>query len=89
MSSITATSERSRMSLWIQSARTFSFPASVIPMLVGIMWTMSANPAQIYWELIPVILLAGVLFHAGSNMANDYYDHKKGVDSDDSFVSVE
>lgn len=87
MSSAIATSERSQMSMWIQAARTFSFPASVVPMLVGIMWTLGTYTGQIYWELVPVILLAGVLFHAGSNMVNDYFDYKKGVDLEDSYGS--
>ncbi|MBX3043278.1 MAG: 1,4-dihydroxy-2-naphthoate octaprenyltransferase [Candidatus Kapabacteria bacterium] len=87
MSSAIATSERSQLSLWIQAARTFSFPASVVPMLVGIMWTLAASTGTVYWELVPVILIAGVLFHAGSNMVNDYFDYKKGVDIDESYGS--
>jgi 1,4-dihydroxy-2-naphthoate octaprenyltransferase len=51
------------------------------------MWTLSSFKGHIHWELIPVILLAGVLFHAGANMLNDYYDYKKGVDLDSTFGS--
>lgn len=87
MASEITSSERSQLSLWIQAARTFSFPASVVPMLVGIVWTLGAYPGHIYWELIPVILIAGVLFHAGTNMANDYFDYKKGVDREDTYGS--
>ena len=87
MTSSITTAERSQLSLWVQAARTFSFPASVVPMLVGIMWTLSAYQGHIYWELVPVILLAGILFHAGSNMVNDYFDYKKGVDLPDSYGS--
>lgn len=87
MTSAITSSERSKLSLWIQAARTFSFPASVVPMLVGIIWTMGSYQGNIYWELIPVILLAGVLFHAGANMTNDYFDYKKGVDHDESYGS--
>lgn len=87
MASAITSSERSQLSLWIQAARTFSFPASVVPMLVGIMWTIGAYSGPIYWELVPVILFAGILFHAASNMANDYFDYKKGVDKEDSYGS--
>ena len=87
MTSSITTAERSQLSLWVQAARTFSFPASVVPMLVGIMWTLSAYQGHIFWELVPVILLAGILFHAGSNMVNDYFDYKKGVDLPDSYGS--
>lgn len=87
MTSAATTSQRSRMSLWVQAARTFSFPASVVPMLVGIMWTLGSFHGQVYWGLVPVILIAGVLFHAGANMVNDYFDYKKGVDQDDSYGS--
>lgn len=80
-------SEPSQLSIWIQSARTFSFPASVVPMLVGIVWTLGAYHGHVYWELLPVILLAGVFFHAGTNMTNDYFDYKKGVDREDTYGS--
>lgn len=87
MSASITTSDRSSVSLWIQSARTFSFPASVVPMLVGIMWTLGSYTGKVYWELTPLILLAGVLFHAGTNMLNDYFDYKKGVDKIDTYGS--
>jgi 1,4-dihydroxy-2-naphthoate octaprenyltransferase len=87
MASTITNSQRSQLSLWIQAARTFSFPASVVPMLVGIMWTLETYSGKIYWELTPLILIAGVLFHAGTNMLNDYFDYKKGVDKKDTYGS--
>ncbi len=87
MTSTFTNPQRSQMSLWIQAARTFSFPASVVPILVGIMWTLSSYHGKIYWELTPLILIAGVLFHAGTNLLNDYYDYKKGVDREETYGS--
>ena len=37
------------------------------------------------WGLLPVVILCSLLFHAGTNLLNDYADYKKGVDKDYSF----
>lgn len=63
---------------WFNIARPFTWPASVVPVLVG-----TASAARIDFDvLIFVLTLAGsVLIHAGTNLANDYYDNLKGTSS--------
>jgi 1,4-dihydroxy-2-naphthoate octaprenyltransferase len=65
--------------LWGRAVRSFSFTASLIPPLVGAMLVfMHEAPAK--WALLPLILLASVAYHAGTNLVNDYYDFKNNVD---------
>ncbi len=59
--------------------RPFAFTASVIPILSGaaLAWVNEA------WNWAPFVasLLAGVFLHAGTNILNEVYDVRKGVDS--------
>jgi len=55
------------------------FTASVIPVILG---------ASVAWSetgvflpgLFALTLVAGMCLHAGTNVANDYFDHKSGDD---------
>ena len=59
--------------------RPFAFTASVIPVLAGaaLAWVDDA------WNWAPFVaaLLGGVLLHAGTNIVNEVYDVRKGIDS--------
>ncbi len=83
-----ATPGRSRVSLWVQAVRAFSFTASVIPVLLGGLFAL-ALPGQgaNAWYLLPLAALGGLLLHAGTNLINDYYDYKNGVDRECSYGS--
>src|SRR6478609_3860421 len=72
----------SRLKIWMQAVRIFSVTASVIPIAAGAALALVDD----FFDplLFPVMLLAGIATHAGCNMANDYYDHKKGVDTPES-----
>lgn len=87
MTASTTASERSIISLWVQAARPFAYPASVIPIIVASIWTFVNYSGNIHWALLPVILLGGVLFHTGTNFVSEYFDYKKGVDRKDTFGS--
>lgn len=78
--------ERSRVSLWVQAVRAFSFTASVIPVLVGGLFALGAPGAKA-WYLLPLAVLGALLLHAGTNLINDYYDFENGVDRDCSYGS--
>jgi 1,4-dihydroxy-2-naphthoate octaprenyltransferase len=45
------------------------------------------HPGNVDWFLLPVSLVAAVLFHAGTNLVSEYFDYKKGVDRVDTFGS--
>ena len=78
--------ERSRVSLWVQAVRAFSFTASVIPVLLGGLFALGAQGTKA-WYLLPLAVLGGLLLHAGTNLINDYYDFKNGVDRECSYGS--
>jgi len=64
---------------WIKAIRAPFFTASAIPVLVGtaLAWNLTGKFSLYKFFLV----LAGVpLFNAGTNLANDYYDHKTGND---------
>lgn len=65
--------------VWLRAIRVFSFTASVIPILIGA--AVAAYLGAMDILLTAVMLLASVACHAGSNLANDYYDHKRGTDT--------
>ena len=64
---------------WIIAIRAPFFTASAIPVLVGtaLAWNMTGRFSLLKF----ILVLVGVpLFNAGTNLANDYYDHKTGND---------
>lgn len=64
---------------WIKGIRAPFFTASAIPVLVGtaLAWNMTGKFSLYKF----ILVLVGVpLFNAGTNLANDYYDHKTGND---------
>ncbi len=70
--------------VWLQAVRTFSFPASVVPVVVGA--AMAARfEGPVAWWLVPFVAVASVLMHAATNLVSDYSDYVKGVDTDDSY----
>jgi 1,4-dihydroxy-2-naphthoate octaprenyltransferase len=87
MTALSTASERSSLSIWLQATRPFSFPASIIPVLVATVWTYVSYSGNINWYLFPVILFGAVLFHMGTNLISDYFDYQKGVDKQDTFGS--
>lgn len=76
----TTTSRRAVTSprVWLRAVRVFSFTASITPILIGA--AVAAYLGAVNLPMSIVMLLASVACHAGSNLANDYYDHKRGVD---------
>ena len=66
---------------WLVALRPVSFTASVIPVLVG-----TAIAAQDVFRpvLFVLALLGSMAIHAGTNLVNDYFDHVKGTDNEES-----
>lgn len=65
---------------WFLASRPFSFTAAVVPVVVG---TLIAAPDAFSWWKALLALVGSVLFLAGTNFVNDYYDYRKGVDGPD------
>jgi 1,4-dihydroxy-2-naphthoate octaprenyltransferase len=63
----------SRILIWIQALRAPFFTASIIPLILGM--AIAWYDARVFDPLLGLLtLLAGVAIHAGTNLANDYFD---------------
>ncbi len=72
----------SPLRIWLQAIRIFSFTASVIPILVGSALALYDRECDL--PLFLLMLVASVACHAGANLANDYFDHARGIDTPES-----
>lgn len=84
MTANTAVQPRSSFSIWLQAIRAFAFPASIVPITVGAMLALSFE-GDVMWSLFPIVFICSILYHGGTNLVSDYYDHVKGVDKDYTF----
>ena len=69
-----------RLKLWIKALRAPFFQAVIVPVVVGtaVAWYETGTFLPVYFALV----LFGVVFlHAGTNLANDYFDHRSGADA--------
>ncbi|MFB6112991.1 MAG: 1,4-dihydroxy-2-naphthoate polyprenyltransferase [Halodesulfurarchaeum sp.] len=67
---------------WLIASRPHTIPASASPVIVG---TGLAIHADVFSPLPALAALIGAIFiQIGANLANDYYDYEKGVDTDES-----
>ncbi len=78
-------SQAGQIALWFRAVRPFAYSASIIPVALGGLWAFGEGP--INWINFVLAIIAGVLFHTGTNLVNDYYDFKKGVDREGTFGS--
>ena len=70
---------RRRGSAWYEVVRPFSFTASTVP--VAAAGGLAALQGRFTWGLFLVALFASVLLHVGTNVINEIYDVRKGVDT--------
>ena len=68
-----------RIKIWTTQARAPFLTASIIPILLGavIAWVVAGT---FHWGLFILTFVAGVCLHIGTNVANDYFDHKSTDD---------
>lgn len=66
--------------VWWQAVQPHSFPASLVPVLLGsvIAWTQFGGSVNL--GLFFLTLLGVLAIHAATNMSNDYVDFHRGVD---------
>lgn len=68
--------------IWWMAVRPFSFTASVTPVTLGAV--VAAYDGAWNWWYFLVTVVGAVSIHAGTNLINDYYDWKKGTDTEES-----
>ena len=64
---------------WLMAIRVPTLPAAVVPVLVGSATALSDGRFK-PWAFLAA-LLASLLIQIGTNLANDYFDAKKGADT--------
>jgi 1,4-dihydroxy-2-naphthoate polyprenyltransferase len=69
----------STVAKWLKVSRAPFLTASVMPVLVGtsLAW---ATTGQFHGEVFTLALFGMIFFHAGANLANEYFDHILGAD---------
>ena len=68
--------------IWWQLLRPVTLTASIIPVLIGT--ALAAHSGPVHMGLFTAMLTASVLIQAATNMFNEYYDFKRGLDTEDS-----
>src|SRR3972149_2998559 len=67
----------SGLKAWLFALRPWSFPASLMPMLVG--GSLAYPQGSFDVPLLLLTLLGGLLFHVGANLMNTYFDFRRGA----------
>ncbi len=61
------------------AARLFAIPASIVPVLLGVALSYHlGHPVR--WPALALTLVGMMAFHTASNLINDCYDHRRGID---------
>ena len=68
--------------VWVAVCRPFSFTATIIPVLLGTVLAVNEGK-RVNFYFLAAVLLGVLLLHAGTNLINDYYDYKNGLDNKD------
>lgn len=69
---------------WLIATRSYSFPASIVPVLLGSCYAYRAT-GNFNWTIFGFSMLAGMLYHSACNLLNDYFDYLYGVDRIDTY----
>lgn len=70
---------------WFLAVRPWSFPASTMPALVAVAYIFFShfvNLGSVDWLVAVACVLGALIFHFSGNLVSDYFDYKKGVDSE-------
>ena len=73
--------DQSRMGAWLLAARPRTLPAAVAPVLVGT--AMAIADKHFAWLPATAAFVVALLLQIGVNLANDYFDYVKGIDTQD------
>ncbi|GEN54238.1 1,4-dihydroxy-2-naphthoate polyprenyltransferase [Halobacillus faecis] len=74
--------EREGFQVWWRLLRPHTLTAAFVPVFVGTM--LAATEQTINFWLFAAMLLASILIQAATNMFNEYYDYKRGLDNENS-----
>jgi len=69
-----------RLSAWWEVMRPFSLTASAVPVAAAVALA-AAGPGRLRWSLAVAALVAATFIHLGTNIVNEVFDVRKGVDT--------
>ncbi|MCL1143669.1 1,4-dihydroxy-2-naphthoate polyprenyltransferase [Shewanella gaetbuli] len=69
------------MQPWILAIRPRTLPAAIGPLLIGNI--LAIGLTQFSWLIAAISMLCGLLLQISVNLANDYFDFKNGIDTDE------
>lgn len=70
--------------VWWHLTRPHTLTASFVPVLLGTSMALSINHETVHFGLFFAMLIASMLIQAATNMFNEYYDYKLGLDNENS-----
>jgi 1,4-dihydroxy-2-naphthoate octaprenyltransferase len=68
----------SKLKIWMLAARPKTLWAAIAPVIIGT--AMAYESGSPHWMSALAALLGAIFIQIGTNFANDYFDHLKGVD---------
>ncbi|HEY3277036.1 MAG TPA: 1,4-dihydroxy-2-naphthoate octaprenyltransferase [Syntrophorhabdaceae bacterium] len=68
---------QSKLRAWVQASRPPFFVATLVPLLIG--WILARGEGWHGGRFL-VIILAALMVHLATNLANDYFEDKEGTD---------
>ncbi len=80
--------------VWLLALRPFSFTASIVPAVFGGLLALAMRGRfgvpRFHFDALAfaVTILGCVAIHAASNLVNDFFDHRSGVDRPENFGAV-
>jgi 1,4-dihydroxy-2-naphthoate octaprenyltransferase len=70
-----------RIRAWVLAARPQTLPAAITPVVVGSAAALETGSFR--WGPFIAALVAALLIQIGTNLANDYFDFRKGADTEE------
>ncbi len=69
----------SSLNNWLLACRPKTLPAAIAPVIIGT--TLAIGDGGFHWPSAILCFLGAIIIQIGTNLANDYYDFKKGTDT--------
>jgi 1,4-dihydroxy-2-naphthoate octaprenyltransferase len=71
---------KSKIDVWMLAARPRTLPAAIAPVVLGS--AMAIADRHFAWIAAAAALIVALLLQIGVNLANDYFDYVKGIDTE-------
>jgi len=73
--------DKSKVGTWMLAARPRTLPAAIAPVVLGSATAIADK--SFVWLPAAAALIVALLLQIGANLANDYFDYLKGIDTQD------